>query len=111
MKNKPYYSTGNGDILDLKGWNSKRDGAGESLLSFSNPNATFHIQPGHIMTNRLSGCLPTLIVERNGVLQSTSAIKSDLLEVQPGGIFFQERVVDPSTPKILCLKNGSRLSL
>lgn len=109
LKNKPYYSIGNGDILDLKAWNSKRDGAGESLLSFSNPNATFHIQPGHIMTNRLSGCLPTLIVERNGVLQSTSAIKSELLEVQPGGVFFQlERVIDPSNPKILCLKNGSQ---
>jgi hypothetical protein len=70
LKNKPYYSTGNADISDLKAWNSRRDGAGEPLLSFSNPNATFHIQPGHILTNRLSGCLPTLIVERNGVLQS-----------------------------------------
>lgn len=109
LKNKPYYSTGNADISDLKAWNSRRDGAGEPLLSFSNPNATFHIQPGHILTNRLSGCLPTLIVERNGVLQSTSSVKSDLLEVQPGGIFFQlEKIVDPSNPKILSLKNGSQ---
>lgn len=91
INNIPYFSTGNGDIASVNSWNSSRDGSGSRPVSFNEPGATFFIQSGHVMTNSVSGCIPALIVERNGVLRSASDIKSDYVDVQGGGTYIQEK--------------------
>ncbi len=91
INNIPYFSMGNGDISSLNSWNSSRDGSGTRPASFNEAGATFFIQSGHVMTNSVSGCIPAIIIERNGVLRSGSDVKSDYLDVQSGGTYIQEK--------------------
>lgn len=110
LTNTPFYSVLNGDISDLKTWNSARDGSGKHPASFSNPALTFHIQSGHLLKNTLSGCLPTLIIERNGALVSETTVKADLVEIQAGGSLIQSGYLAAADyPRQLIIKNGGAL--
>lgn len=110
LANTPFYSVNNGDISDLKTWNSARDGSGKQPASFSNAALTFHIQSGHLLKNDLSGCLPNLIIERNGALVSATAVKADMVEIQAGGSLIQSGYLAVSDyPKQLTIKNGGSL--
>jgi hypothetical protein len=84
-QNTPWYSTGSTDIASLESWNSNRDGSGSRPASVSKSTGTFHIQAGHSMLNRLNGCLPTIIIERNGTLINETTVTADLILVNPGG--------------------------
>lgn len=107
QNNVPYYSNGSGDISSLDSWNSARDGSGKRPTNFNLSNATFHIQSGHILRNDLNACLTFLVIERNGVLLSASAIKSEWVEVQGGGTLVQEKpVLNPEYPAHIIIKNG-----
>ena len=113
LSNVPYYSVGNGDISALSTWNSRRDGAGKQPSSFNEPNATFFIQSGHILTNTVSGCIPAILIERNGVLKSTTILRSDLLDIQPGGTYIQEKDFENSATlkKLIIRDQGNYLHL
>jgi len=107
QNNQPYYSIGNGDISSLDSWNSTRDGSGKRPTNFNQSNATFHIQSGHILKNNLNACMTYLVVERNGVLLSSSAIKSERLEIHGGGTVVQEKAfLNPDDITQLIIRNG-----
>ncbi len=107
INNIPFYSTGNSDISSLDSWNSLRDGSGNRPSNFNQLNATFHIQPGHILRNDLNACISYLLIERNGVLLSNSGIKSDRLEILGGGTMVQTKPLQEVNIEKFIIRNGA----
>ncbi|MBL0339578.1 MAG: hypothetical protein IPP71_00895 [Bacteroidetes bacterium] len=113
VNNQPYFSISNGDISAIDKWSTTRDGSGRHPQSFSENGATFCIQAGHILTNTLNACLPALIIERNGVLRSSTSIKAEYVDIQAGGTFIQQKeVLAPnSLNKFIIRNNGNFIQL
>ncbi|HEX5003484.1 MAG TPA: hypothetical protein VFW78_13395 [Bacteroidia bacterium] len=104
---KPWYSTATGELASLSSWNSERDGSGSVPKSFKDDAQVFYIQAGSVMLNTLNACLPNLVIENKGTLQSNSALSALNVTIESGGIWNQSGVfTDPAKLKSLYVKNG-----
>jgi len=104
---KPWYSITTGELASLSSWNSERDGSGVVPKSFKDDAQVFYIQAGSVMLNTLNACLPNLVIENKGALQSNSALSALNVTIESGGIWNQSGVFsDPAKLKNLFVKNG-----
>lgn len=95
--NESWFAYRDGDLADLKIWNSRRDGTGISPTSLNDSDAVYIILAGRTVTNSLGLKCSDILLEGGARLHSSSPLRSRHVTVRSNGILrfdSEERMKD-----------------
>ncbi len=95
--NESWFAYRDGDLADLKIWNSRRDGTGSTPASLNDSGAVYIILAGRTVTNGLGLKCSDILLEGGARLHSSSPLRSHHVTVRANGILrfdSDERVKD-----------------
>jgi hypothetical protein len=95
--NESWFAYRDGDLADLRIWNSKRDGTGNSPENLNDTTAVYIILAGRSLSNDLGIKISDILIEGGARLYSTGPLRSRQVTVKANGILrfdSEERIKD-----------------